>query len=167
MWDLRHIHVNLNGCELDDYSSIPWTELFLSSLLCWDPARGSPGFISSGYCEFWFERESWWVWSFNNTPTSTTAKQAVRLFATTLLIVHHITIHQLLVNLRFKNESISCEQQRYICSSFNIHDKTHAAEKCTQKVTHKIRAYFYDLHGWCIQFKWQAGTRPWIAAFLE
>jgi hypothetical protein len=67
---------------------------------------------------------------------------------------HYIPTHQLLVNLWFKNESISCEQQRYIHGSFNIHGKTHAAEKRTQKVTRKIRAYFYDLHCWHIQFKW-------------
>jgi len=27
----------------------------------------------------------------------------------------------------------------------NIHDKTHVAEKRTQKVTRKTRVYFYDL----------------------
>jgi len=111
---------NLNVCELDDYSSIPWTQISLPSLLCWDHARGSSGFISSRYCKF--EGESGWVRSFNYMPTCATAKHDVRLCTTMLLNKHHVPIHQLLVNLWFKNESISHEQQPYICSSFSIHD---------------------------------------------
>jgi hypothetical protein len=64
-------------------------------------------------------------------PTSTTAKHAVTLFTTTLLIMHYIPIHQSLVNLWFKNESISPEQQSSISSSFNIHDT------CSWKMTTK------------------------------
>jgi len=71
----------------------------------------------------WEVSTSGWVRSFNYTPTSTTTKHDVRLFTTTLLIMHHIPTHQLLVNLWFKNESISREQQPYVCSSFSIHNK--------------------------------------------
>jgi len=136
---------NMNGCELDDYSSFHWTEIFLFSLLRWDHARGSSGFISSGYCEFWFERESRWVWSSYYTPSSTTVKRAVRLFTITLLscITHPYINYLLTYGLKMKAYHVNSNLTYAVPS--NIHDKTHVAEKRTQKVTRKTRVYFYDL----------------------